>query len=137
MLNHQQGTLRDQTIFSEKLGEEVDSLIYLPASFSPLYKYHVLIVQDGIDYFQLGRIGRLADALLKSNEIERLIIVGVKYNNIEDRWEKYHPNGSQFTAYLQFLAQELVPFLEREYPTYQMGMGRSLIGDSLAGLSGP
>lgn len=132
-MNQHQGTLSDQSIFSEKLGEEVELLIYLPASFSPLYKYHVLIAQDGIDYFQLGRIGRVADDLLKSNEIERLIIVGVKYKNIEDRWEKYHPSGKQFTAYLQFLAQELVPFLDREFPTYQMGMGRGLIGDSLAG----
>lgn len=127
------GTLSDRMIYSKKLGEEVEVLIYLPAAFSPLFKYHVLIAQDGLDFFQLGRIGRVADDLLESNEIERLIITGVKYKNSKDRWEKYHPSGKKFSGYLQFLAQELVPYLDSEFPTHQMGMGRSLIGDSLAG----
>jgi enterochelin esterase-like enzyme len=127
------GTVQEHSIYSNKLKEQVDFLIYLPANFSPLYKYHVLIAQDGADYFRLGRITSFADELLYKNEIERVIIVGVPYKNAKDRYEKYHPDGSKHGAYLQFLAQELVPFLDQHFPTYEIGLGRALIGDSLAG----
>ena len=125
------GTIKEHTIKSNELGEEIELLIYLPANFSPLYKYSLLIAQDGRDYFQLGRIGRLADEYLFEREIENLIIVGIPYKNVEDRRSKYHPDGEQHQPYIRFLAHELVPFLDQEFPTYQMGSTRALIGDSL------
>ncbi|UII57055.1 esterase family protein [Cytobacillus spongiae] len=126
------GTIKDLTIQSKELGEEISILVYLPANFSPLYKYSLLIAQDGRDYFQLGRIGRIADELLDNQEMENTIIIGVPYKNVEDRRRKYHPKGEQHQAYIRFLAHELVPYLDQEFPTYHMGMGRALIGDSLA-----
>jgi enterochelin esterase-like enzyme len=125
------GTIKEHSIKSNELGEEITLLIYLPANFSPLYKYSLLIAQDGTDYFQLGRIGRLADEYLFEREIENLIIVGIPYKNVEDRRRKYHPDGDQRQSYIRFLAHELVPFLDQEFPTYQMGSTRALIGDSL------
>ncbi|WHY02127.1 esterase family protein [Neobacillus sp. DY30] len=126
------GTIKEHTIKSKELGEEVLLLIYLPANFSPLYKYSLLIAQDGRDYFQLGKIGRLADEYLFEREIENLIIIGIPYKDVEDRRRKYHPDGDQHQQYIRFLAHELVPFLDQEFPTYHMGSTRALIGDSLA-----
>ena len=126
------GTIQDVTLFSDALQEDMQLLIYIPANYSPLYKYTVLIANDGKDYFQLGRISRVADELLENKEIENMIIVGVPYKNVQDRTKKYHPSGEQHIAYLRFLAHELVPYLDETYPTYQIGMGRALIGDSLA-----
>ena len=126
------GTIQDISFFSEALQEEMQLLIYLPPNYSPLYKYSVLIASDGKDYFQLGRISRMADELYEEEAIENIIIVGVPYKSVKDRRDKYHPDGSQHTAYKRFLAQELVPYIDEKYPTYQVGMGRSLIGDSLA-----
>lgn len=131
-MNIPKGTIKDLTIRSNALDEEVQLLVYLPANFSPLYKYSLLIAQDGKDYFQLGRIGRLADELLHNREIENMIIVGIPYLNVDDRRSKYHPSGEKHEAYIRFLAHELVPFLDREFPTYHMGSTRALIGDSLA-----
>ncbi|QCJ41795.1 esterase family protein [Bacillus sp. S3] len=125
------GTIKELMFQSKELGEEMQLLIYLPANFSPLYKYSLLIAQDGRDYFQLGRIGRLADEFLFERKIENIIIVGVPYKDVEDRRRKYHPDGSQNQQYIRFLAHELVPFLDREFPTYHMGTTRALIGDSL------
>ncbi|MFT4412420.1 alpha/beta hydrolase [Fredinandcohnia humi] len=125
------GSVREMTIHSKVLNEEVELIIYLPATYSPLYKYNVLIAQDGRDYFTLGRITRVADELLHTNQIDNTIIVGVPYKNVADRRDKYHPDGTKHHLYKRFLGEELVPFLDREYPTYQMGLGRSLIGDSL------
>jgi len=125
------GTIKELTFQSAELGEELQLLIYLPANFSPLYKYSLLIAQDGKDYFQLGRIGRLADELLFEKQMENLIIVGIPYKDVMDRRKKYHPEGVQNEQYIRFLAHELVPFLDKEFPTYHMGTTRALIGDSL------
>lgn len=126
------GTVQDIKFYSEELGEERQLLIYLPHNYSPLYKYTVLIASDGKDYFQLGRIPRVIDGLLEEGEIENVIVVGVPYNSVKERHEIYHPSGERTNAYMRFLAHELVPYLDANYPTYQVGNGRALIGDSLA-----
>lgn len=125
------GKITEHFFESKELGETIQLLFYLPESFSPLYKYSLLIAQDGRDYFQLGRIGRVANELMKDGEIENLIIIGIPYKYVQDRRKKYHPDGEQNAAYIRFLAKELVPFLDEQFPSYQMGMGRALIGDSL------
>ncbi len=133
MADIQQGKIEEQTLYSDLLGEEVTLLVYYPPNFSPLYKYTILIAQDGRDYFTLGRIARTADRLLAERKIENTVIVGIPYRDVEDRRAKYHPKGEKHQAYLRFLANELVPYLDHALPTYQMGGGRALIGDSLAG----
>jgi len=131
-MDYSKGSIEELSLFSYALAEEMTLLVYTPASFSPLNKYTLLIAQDGKDYFQLGRLGRVVDELHANNEIENLIIVGIPYASVEDRRRKYHPEGAQQGAYIRFLAHELVPFLDNEYPTMQIGLGRALIGDSLA-----
>ncbi|MBT2570384.1 alpha/beta hydrolase-fold protein [Planococcus sp. ISL-110] len=126
------GKVEDLSIYSKELQEDMQLLVYLPSNFSPLYKYTLVIASDGKDYFQLGRIPRVVDELLGNQEIENIIVVGVPYKSVADRNKKYEPTGEQHGAYLRFLAHELVPFLDEKYPTYQVGMGRALIGDSLA-----
>src|SRR3954454_10061966 len=98
-MNFPKGSIRDIPFYSKELGEDMNLLIYLPASYSPLYKYHLLIAQDGLDYFQLGRIGRVADELLFNQEIDTLIIVGSPYKSVEDREGRDHPNGEQQMEY--------------------------------------
>ncbi|GER67392.1 hypothetical protein BpJC7_17940 [Weizmannia acidilactici] len=128
----ERGNIRDLPFESWELGETLNLWVYFPARFSPLYKYSLCICQDGKDFFQLGRIARTADELLANSKIEDVIIVGIPYANIQDRRRKYHPDGEQNPAYIRFLAHELVPYLDREFPTYQMGASRTLMGDSLA-----
>jgi len=127
-----QGTIQEIEFKSRELGETLTILVYLPATYSPLYKYSLLIAQDGKDYFQMGRIARYADELLHNHEIGNTIIAGVPYKNVHDRRSKYHPDGEEQGAYIRFLAHELVPWLDQEYPTLGMGKSRTLIGDSLA-----
>lgn len=126
------GTVHDITLYSKELGEERQLLIYLPQNYSPLYKYSILIASDGKDFFQLGRIPRVIDGLLEEGEIENVIVVGVPYKSVKERHDIYHPSGERTNAYMRFLAHELVPYLDENYPTYQVGNGRALIGDSLA-----
>lgn len=126
------GKIEDITIYSKELDEEMQLLIHLPHNYSPLYKYSVLIASDGKDYFQFGRIGRVVDGLMETEEIENMIVVGVPYKSVKERRRMYHPEGDRRDAYIRFLAHELVPYIDDNYPTYQIGAGRALIGDSLA-----
>lgn len=128
----EKGTIQDVAFFSQSLQEEIELLVYIPANYTPLNKYNILLASDGKDYFQLGGITKLADELIEEYEIENIIIVGIPYKNIHDRKEKYIPTGKKHEAYLHFLAHELVPYLDREYSTLQMGSTRGLIGDSMA-----
>ncbi|TCL50963.1 enterochelin esterase-like enzyme [Thermolongibacillus altinsuensis] len=124
--------MRELKIKSVELNEEVSLPIHCPEPFTPLHKYVLLIAQDGQDYFMFGKIARVVDRLLAEKRIARTIVVGIPYKDVRDRYSKYHPDGEKHRAYLRFLANELVPFLDQQFPTYQVGAGRILIGDSLA-----
>lgn len=128
----EKGTVKEVAFYSHALNEEFELLIYIPANYSPLYEYNILIASDGRDYFQLGGIPRLADQLIDDYIIENVIIIGVPYKNAADRRRKYIPTGDQFEAYMRFIAHELVPYLDEEFSTTQVGSGRALIGDSMA-----
>ncbi|CAI8716636.1 alpha/beta hydrolase [Bacillus pseudomycoides] len=132
-MNQATGRIEELSFYSTSLQEEITLLVYLPANYTPLHKHTVVIAQDGRDYFQLGKAHRVIERLRENEEIDRTIIVGIPYKNVHDRKEKYFPNDVKNSAYIRFLAHELVPYIDENYPTYQMGKGRVLIGDSLGG----
>jgi len=131
-MNDHKGTIQDLSFYSHILSEELSLLIYLPHHYSSLYKYSLCIAQDGKDYFQLGRLARTLDDLIQNGQMENTIVVGIPYKNVEDRRNKYHPSGRQNEDYIRFLAHELIPYLEKEFPVYHVGSCRALAGDSLA-----
>lgn len=128
-----QGNIIDDHIESRFLQEKVLFKTYLPNNFSPLYTYQLLIVQDGDDYLQKGKLASLVSSLLEKKQIREVIIVMIPYQSVEDRSEKYHPNGSKNRQYIRFLAEELVPHLEQKYHTFELASGRTLLGESLGG----
>lgn len=125
--------MHHKDINSHFLNETLTVKWYQPESFSPLYKYHICLMQDGNDYFQLGRIATLSDKLHTEGKISNIIFAGIHYRDKYDRRKKYHPAGEQQEAYIQFLIREVVPFLDNMLPTLHMGKTRTLLGDSLAG----
>jgi enterochelin esterase-like enzyme len=127
------GTMTEREIESKYLNEKMTIKIFKPEKFSDLYKYTVCIMQDGNDYFQMGRIATLSDRLHDAGEITNTVFVGIHYQDKYDRRKKYHPAGEQNEAYTNFLVREAVPLLDDELPTYNMGYTRALMGDSLAG----
>ena len=127
------GTMYDRTIDSTHLGESITVKIYEPEAYDTLYAHHVCIMQDGDDYFQIGRVATLSDRLHESEDIINTIFVGIPYIDRFDRWDKYHPDGKQFHAYQKFLVEELVPLLEDILPLNPLGKEYTLMGDSLGG----
>ncbi|WP_067729614.1 alpha/beta hydrolase [Oceanobacillus damuensis] len=127
------GKMVEREIESRYLNETMTIKVYQPESFSSMYKYSICIMQDGDDYFQMGRIATLSDRLHESKEITNTVFAGIHYEDRYDRREKYHPSGEQNEAYTKFLIHEVVPLLDEMIPTYHMGQSRALMGDSLAG----
>ena len=127
------GHMTEMQVDSRYLNETMVLKIYKPEAFSHLYKYNICIMQDGNDYYQIGRIATLSDKLHSNAEIQNTIFVGIHYQNKYDRIKKYHPSGEQQQAYSKFLAHEVSPLLDDTFPTLHMGQSRILMGDSLAG----
>lgn len=128
-----QGKMYDKEIQSVYLKENMTIKIYEPQNFNSLYESNVCIMQDGDDYFQLGRIATVSDKLHEDEEIVNTFFVGIHYIDRYDRLKKYHPSGEQFAAYKQFLTKEVVPLLNNILPINPLGTVRTLMGDSLAG----
>jgi enterochelin esterase family protein len=126
------GQITEAKLNSHELDDDIPLLIYTPPNFTPLQTYDLLICQDGNDYFQLGRIPRQVEELIDEGEIRETIVVGVPYPSVHERRKRYHPNGEKVEAYIRFLANELLPYLEDAYPTHQLASTRTLAGDSLA-----
>lgn len=127
------GKMIVEEINSKYLNETMQLKVYKPENFSTLYKYHICIMQDGDDYFQMGRVATLSDRLHSDQSITNTVFAGIHYEDKYDRRKKYHPDGEQHEVYVKFLAHEVVPLLDEIIPTHHMGQSRTLLGDSLAG----
>ncbi|HLR54222.1 MAG TPA: alpha/beta hydrolase-fold protein [Pseudogracilibacillus sp.] len=127
------GTMTTKTIKSNYVQEELQIKVFSPKHFNSLYPNQVCYMQDGNDYFQMGRIATLSDQLHKEEVLVNTTFVGIHYRDRPDRLKKYHPHGDQFEAYQNFLLQEVVPAVEEMVPLNPLGTFNSLMGDSLAG----
>lgn len=127
------GTMKTEDINSAYLQEEMQVKVYLPKEFNSIYAQEICYMQDGDDYFQMGRIATLSDRLHEEEVLVNTVFVGIHYVDRPDRLRKYHPKGKAFTAYQQFLIKEVMPFVEALLPLNPLGKTNSLIGDSLAG----
>lgn len=125
------GKMYDKTIDSTHLNESITIRIYEPEQFDSLYETNVCLMQDGDDYFQIGRIATVSDELHEDFDIVNTIFVGIPYIDRYDRWKKYHPDGEQFEAYKRFMYEEIVPLMKEIVPLNPLGTVWSLLGDSL------
>lgn len=126
------GSITTTTLFSEALQEDMKLLIYIPSSYTPMMEYPVAIASDGNDYFQLGSLSRILDEKISEGDIEEHIVVGIPYINSQDRRQKYMPDGAKHEAYLTFLSEELLNYLDENYSISNNPSERILMGDSQA-----
>lgn len=126
------GTMTTETIESRFLQETMTINIYAPEEFDPIYETHLCIMQDGNDYFQMGRIATFSDRLHDDYDIVNTYFIGIHYIDRKDRVKKYAPTGQQNEAYMHFLTDEVLPLLDEKLPLNPLGVIRTIMGDSLA-----
>jgi enterochelin esterase-like enzyme len=126
-------TIVKETVASHYLPSGSRNLrIFLPPGYNEVLSYPVVYCQDGEDFFNFGRIATTATRLILDDGLEPFIIVGVEVDK-KVRTEEYAADGSLHTGYLQFFAEELLPFVEERYAVRRTPDQRILAGDSLGG----
>ncbi len=118
-----------------------DIIVWLPPSYDSLLDkyYPVLYMQDGqnvVDPLTSSfgvdwQIDEVADSLIKAESIQELIIVGIY--NTENRGSEY--NDTELgQAYINFIIEELKPFIDMTYRTLPDHKNTAVCGSSRGGL---
>ena len=121
-------------IASEALGYELQYRVYRPDSEAK--DLPVLYITDGQWYISQGKMPRLLDKLIGKGRIEPIIAVFVDNRNPHDLSE--NRRNRQFFCnpdYVRFFTEELVPAIDRDYPSHPHREDRVVLGLSFGALS--
>jgi len=136
---------------SNILNNDRNVIVYLPPGYdkSKSKRYSVFYMHDGQNLFdgatsfipgQEWRVDETAEALIKGEKIEPLVIVGI-YNTGAERVNEYtaaqdpkYKAGGKADLYGRFLVEELKPFIDKTYRTKLDARHTGIGGSSLGGL---
>ena len=137
------GQITGTVIYHPEMGGEKitprNLIVWVPPDYMkyPDKRYPVLYMNDGQNLFDPETstfkvdwgLDEVADSLLKSGEIEPLIIVGI--NNSSERSKEYLP-GATSENYMRFVAETVKPFIDSSYRT-NPDRNNTAVGGSSAG----
>ncbi|SHF30726.1 Enterochelin esterase [Seinonella peptonophila] len=106
--------IQREVLKSVYLQAEKEILISLPPEYKPDQLYPILLLHDGRDYFQMGRLITQTNQLLAQNEIHPVIMVALPIQK-EQRNQEYSPSGKTHMQHLEFVAQEVIPMIKEKY----------------------
>ena len=128
------------TIASSTLGEERTLNVYLPVNYSDTSVYPIIYLLDGSADEDFVHVSGVLQFFNLQQMIPEAIIVGIA--NVDRKRDFCFPTtieqdkidfpttgGSE--KFIQFLEQEVIPFIEKTYPE---NGSKTLIGQSLGGL---
>ncbi|WP_018247298.1 alpha/beta hydrolase-fold protein [Orenia marismortui] len=133
---------------SKKLDRKPDIQIYLPSDYNKGNKrYPVLYMQDGQNLFDNTiaddlewKADETAEKLFKKSKIDGIIIVGVNHAE-SNRSIEYSPwtdepyiNNAMGDKYLEFLVEELKPYIDKNYRTLSDRENTGIAGSEMGAL---
>jgi uncharacterized protein len=136
----------DRRLFSRQVGMEYQLAVWLPEGYSPSgpssgQHYPVIYVLDGDVNFGLATA--LVPSLTWANRVPESIIVGIGYDRGINEWSALRekdfkipevqedPPDSHANRFLAALKEEIIPFIDGNYPTDPRE--RTLFGYSSSG----
>ena len=131
-----------QTIHSEILGEDRILNVYLPEHYDKNIRYPVIYLLDGSadeDFIHVTGIVQF-NTFSWIDRIPQSIVIGIANTNRKLNFtsssnresdKKLIPVNGGSAKFIEFIAQELQPFVNRNYSTNE---SRTIIGQSLGGL---
>ena len=122
------GEIHDLPVSSKALRRDVPCRVYLPARFSDVQSYPVLIVHDGDDYLNYAAMKTVLDNLIHRLDMAETVVV---FTNPGHRNTEY-ANSSR---HARFIAAELLPLLEERFPLITKPSGRCLMGASFGAVA--
>jgi predicted alpha/beta superfamily hydrolase len=147
------GSIRNETVPSQRLGAPRRVQVYLPAAYPAQIdrSFPVLYLHDGQNVFSTAgtnvafgwgswELDLTADRLIRAEKMQPIIMVAVD-NRGSARMTEYsghHATGTNqsgsFDNYAAFLTQELKPYIDRKYRTLPDAAHTGVMGSSLGGL---
>lgn len=121
----QRGRIEEREVASERFPEKRKVEVYLPAGFDPAAarRYPVAYLHGGQQAREMGELDRALDHLLGAS-VEPAIVVFIHVHRTD--FEKR-------PAYVDWVALDLVPFIDREYPTDARAERRASLGMGFEG----
>lgn len=128
----QKRIIKKMELHSQYLGEIKQILVSLPSDADPNAAYPLLVLHDGPDYFNLGRIVTQGLQLMAEGIIQPLVMVAIPVNK-ENRTAEYSPIGHRQPNHIRMVIEELLPRLRKEFPVSTQKEDLVIGGSSLGG----
>lgn len=122
------GELHELQVRSQALGGRRDVFVYVPARLRYTRRYPLLIVHDGMDYLRYGDLLPVLDNLIERHEIAPLVVA---LTQSPKRLKEYGADP----RHNRFIAEELVPRLEKEFPLEPDPTHRGVMGASFGAVA--
>jgi enterochelin esterase family protein len=122
------GTLENHQVFSKAFEQEREFQVYLPARYRKTRLYPLLIVQDGLDYLHFAELKTVLDNLIHRQEVPAMIVA---LTQSPDRTSEYTCNEN----HARFLVEDLLVYMESNFPLVQAPTARGLLGASLGAVA--
>lgn len=123
------GQVSKQLFASDKLGHDRTVHIYLPPAYEQMEQsLPTLYFHDGSFYVNEARIPQILDYLIAHQQIQPVIAV---FDDPVIRGKEYRGDEN----YRDYMAQELIPYIDKTFRTIPAADQRAVIGGSRGGLS--
>jgi enterochelin esterase family protein len=122
------GALEELIVPSRGLGRDARVTLYLPARFRRTRRYPLLLVHDGGDFLAYGGMKTVLDNLLHRNDVAEMVVA---FLHPGERLVEY----ADHEGHARFLAEELTPLLERDWPLSGDPAGRGIMGASFGAVA--
>jgi len=122
------GAIDEHKLQSNALDGEKEFKVYVPPLMRSTRTYPLLIVHDGQDYLEFAALKTVLDNLIYRHEIAPMVVALTQSRR---RLVRYAADP----AHAKYITEELVPFLEREYPIAPEPARRGLMGASFGAVA--
>lgn len=133
------GAVKSDLLFnSERLGYQVMYSLYLPHGYHEATKIPTVYVTDGYEYMhpRMGNMITVLDNLIAEGKIKPIIAVFIDHREPINRSNNRRMTELAMNAsYYDFIAKELVPFIEVHYAALPAPGSRAILGTSMGGLA--
>jgi enterochelin esterase-like enzyme len=133
------GTLQKDILLNSKiLGYQTTYSIYIPVGYKSSNSYPVIYVTDGYEYMheRLGNMVTVLDNLIHLGKMKAVIAVFIDHREPVNRSNNRRMQELAMSEkYLQFVTEELIPIVEKNYSISKNAGDRAILGDSMGGLT--
>jgi enterochelin esterase-like enzyme len=133
------GTLQKDILLNSKiLGYQTTYSIYIPSGYKSSNIYPVVYVTDGYEYMheRLGNMVTVLDNLIQLGKMKPVIAVFIDHREPVNRSNNRRMQELAMSEkYLQFVTEELIPAVEKNYSISKNAGDRAILGDSMGGLT--